>query len=307
MIAMSLAGDTSNVVIEKVFMANKIAPLAIQKDEEHPECYKVLYRFEETLSNNYAYFESRLLTEDELDKSYIESRSIYIENLQKDKTKMAAFKEMMKEFSNDKFYMGDFNYETENMNYRINGFKQMFTKNNAVVYEHLSIYIPRNMFIILSLYTDDFLNPYNTVEKEFLFVSDNMLTMRFEKAEQVKLVNSSKCKKDNYFSNPTMYKMNCGPTIWNFIYDIITEDDIDLKKSIPYEDFKNKYSEYEGKLIGIVEDREDVYVVVMNDNDRVVAVKVNSNLIEKTNLKDPYFIFDIPEDIDIDEEENKEE
>jgi hypothetical protein len=163
------------------------------------------------------------------------------------------------------------------------------------------------MFIILSLYTDDFLNPYNTVEKEFLFVSDNMLTMRFEKAEQVKLVNSSKCKKDNYFSYSTMYKMNCGPKFWNFIYDIITEDDIDLKKSIPYEDFKNKYSEYEGKLIGIVEDREDVYVVVMNDNDRVVAVKVNSNLIEKTNLKDPYFIFDIPEDIDIDEEENKEE
>lgn len=299
MIHMSLAGDTRNVIIEKIFMANKILPLAIQKDENYPDSYKILFRFDETISDNYIYFEARLLSEDELDKSYIESKSIYIDNLKKNPEKMSAFKAMMKGFSNDKFYMGDFNYENnhdDNMNYKINGYKQMNTKNNAVVYEHMDIYIPRYMFIILSLYMEDFLNPYNKIEKEFLFVSDKMMTMRFEKVESVKLVNSSKYKEEDQdcFYYSTMYEMNCGPTFWRFIYDIVTEDDLELKKSIPYSDFTDKYSDYKRNLIGIVEDGDDIYVVVFNDKQRVSALRVNLSLIEKTNLKDPYFIFDLP-------------
>lgn len=307
MIYMSLAGDTRNVIIEKVFMANRMSPLAIQRDENYPDSYKILFKFNETISDNCIYFEARLLSEDELDKSYIESRSIYIDNLKKNPEKMAAFKAMMKEFSNDKFYMGDFNYEPDNMNYKINGYKQMNAKNNAVVYEHMSIYIPRYMFIILSLYMEDFLNPYNKIEKEFLFASDNMMTMRFEKAEHVKLVNSTKYKEEDEgcFYYPTMYEMNCGPTFWKFVYDIISEDDLDLKKSISYSDFNDRYSEYKGNLIGIVEDREDIYVVVFNDKERVSAIRVNQSLVEKTNLKDPYFIFDLPEELE--EELNKEE
>lgn len=296
MIAMSLSGDTRNVIIEKIFLATDIAPLGIQKDENNPDSYKVLYKFTESVTGNSIFFETRLRCEDELDVSYIESRSIFMDNMKKDEEKMKAFKEMMKDWSNDKFYMGDFNYETENMDYKINGFKQMYTKNNAVVYEHVSIYIPRYMFIILSLYTEDFLNPFNDVEKEFLFIASNMRTMRFEKVEQVKLITSSKFKDENNdcFHYPTMYKMNCGPTFWKFTYDIISQDDFELKMFIPYPEFKEKYSKYDNKLIGVVEDREDVYAVVFNENDKVVALRINNSLIEKTNLKDPYFIFNFP-------------
>ena len=156
---------------------------------------------------------------------------------------------------------------------------------------------------------EDFLNPFNDVEKEFLFVSNNMTSMRFEKVEHVKLVTSSKYEDENCFHYPTMYEMNCGPTFWKFVYDIISQDDLEVKKLLPYSDFEKKYSEYNNKLVGVVEDRDYVYAVVFNDKDKVVALKIENSLIEKTNLRDPYFIFNLPEDLNElfgDEENNTE-
>lgn len=303
MIAMSMAGDTRNVIIEKIFLANRMAPLAIQKDEKNPNCYKVLFKFEESISDNFIFFETRLLTENSLDVSYIESRSIYIDNLKKNEEKMKAFKAIMKDFSENKFYMGDFNFNIENINYKINGFKQMFGKNNTVVYEHVEIYIPRYMFIIISLYMDDFLNPFNEMEKEFLFISNDILNMRFEKVENVKLVASSKYEDGDVFHYPTMYEMYCGKTVWKFIYDIITEDDLELKELLKYSIFEPEYSQYNEKLIGIVEDRDYTYIITTNAQDKIVSLKVSKDLIDKTNLLDPYFIFDLPPEDNGEEDE----
>ena len=302
MIAMSMAGDTRNVIIEKVFLANRIAPLAIQKDENNPNCYKVLFKFEESISDNFIFFETRLLTENSLDVSYIESRSIYIDNLKKNEEGMKAFKAIMKDFSENKFYMGDFNFQAENINYKINGFKQMFGQNNAVVYEHVEIFIPRYMFIIISLYMEDFLNPFNDIEKEFLFISNDMINMRFEKVENVKLVASSKYEEGDVFHYPTMYEMNCGPTCWKFTHDIITEDDLELKELLAYEIFEPEYSQYNEKLIGVVQDRDFAYIILNNDQGRIITLKATEDLINKTNLLDPYFIFDLPPEDDTEEE-----
>lgn len=308
MIAMSMqSGGNINIIIEKIFLANRIVPLAIQKDDKNDRSYKILFKLNETISDNSIYFETRLLCEDDLDISYIESRSIFIDNLKKDENKFKAFKEMMKEFDSNKFYAGDFKFTFENMNYKFIGYKEMTDKSGKPVYESMKIYIPRYMFIIISLYMEDFMNPYNVIEKEFLFVSNDMLSMRFEKVENVKLVASSKYKENNVFHYTTMYELNCGPTFWKFNYDIITEEDLELKEPLDYSIFEPEYSQYNEKLIGIVEDKEFIYVITTNSNNKVVALKLTPELIDKTNFKDPYFIFNYTEDEEIEEESSEED
>jgi hypothetical protein len=285
----------SNIIIEKIFLANRVLPLAIQRDEQDKTVYKILFKINETISDNFIFFEIRLKAEDDLDRSYIESKSIFIDNLMKDKDKYSAFKTIMKEYDQNKFYVGSFKFITTptGINYIVKGFKEIkLAAVASTAYETMNVYIPRYMYIILSLYLEDFTNPYSTVEKEFLFLSDEMLSLRFEKVENVKLVASTKVKMDNgLYQYITHYEMNCGPTFWRFNYDIITEEDLELKEPLAYDTFKSEYSQYDSNLIGTVGDNGLMYIVTRNDKDKIVALKVSSALANKTNLINPYFIF----------------
>ena len=163
------------------------------------------------------------------------------------------------------------------------------------------------MLITTSLYLQDLLDPYNRVEREYLFASSDMASMRFDKVERFKILGSCKTKKDEYFSYDTMYEFGNGPTTWNFKYEILTEEDLELRKPIDEEQFKAWYDQYEGNFIGVVKEPNNLfcYVVVKNDKDRVVALMTRSEFINKTNLLDPYKIFveEVQEESE-DEEEN---
>lgn len=285
--------DPQLIISRKVFMGTKIVPLAIQKDENNNKIYKILFKFTETVSNDDIFFEARISIEDSLDKNYIESRSLYIDNIKKNENKFKAFKEVMSEFNSEKFYIGDFRFDMEGSNQYIDAYKQVKTKDGKVYYEAIKIYISRIMFIILSLYTEDLLDPYSEQEKEFLFISGEMNNLRFEKAEDIKLIATSKKQlEDNNFSYNTMYEMNCGPTCWKFVYEIITPEDLELKEPLDYSIFDPEYYQYYNNFIGSVTYKNEfVYIITRDKNNKVVAVKVSNELINKTNIINPYNIF----------------
>jgi hypothetical protein len=300
--------NASSIIIEKIFLANSVVPLAIQKDENDDKIYKILTKMTENISNTDIHFEFRIKIQNAVDKSYIESRSLYIDQLKKDEKKFKAFKEIMKDFDPAKFYIGDLRFNTANRNYYIESFRQLIGANNKIYYEKNKIYIPRSMFIALSLYLESLLDPYNEQEKEFLFISQEINNMRFEKVEGVKLIASTKKELENGdFSYNTHYEMNCGPSMWKFNYEVITPEDLELIEPLAGSIFDAEYSQYNEKFIGVVPNgKGSVYVLTTNDQDRIVALVVNDNLIKnKTNLIDPYKIFKT--DLDELEEENKEE
>ena len=297
--------DPSKIIVQKIFIANKMAPLAIQRDEQNQSEYKVLFKLDENITGNFIYLEIRLKAEDNFDKSYIESKSIYLDNIKKDDKKYEAFKTIMKDFNPDIFFIGDFNIirNDSEMNYSINAIRSLTPDGQNFFFELNKIYIPRYMYIILTLYLQELLDPYSDNENELLFVANDVMNMRFEKAENMKLIASTKKEIDNAFSYSTMYEMNCGPTSWKFIYEIITTEDLKLKEPLFSSIFNAEYSQYYNNFIGSVPDRGFVYIIVRNDQNKVVAVKVSNDLISKTNIIDPYTIF-IEEDVSKKEEEN---
>lgn len=301
--------NNQGVIVNKMFQASEIAPLAIQLDENDPnkKAYKVLFKLNEHISDTDIFFEIRLLTEDDLDKSYIRSRSLYIDNLKKDEKKYNAFKNIMKDFNIDIFYVGDFYYEFDNGNYYIDGFKQLIEENTKqVFFEKIRIYVPRWMLIAMGLYIEDITDPYNRIEKEYLFASNEFSNMRFEKVENLKILGTCKTEKDNYISYNTMYELNTGPTFWRFTYEILTEEDLEVKEPIGEEEFKAWYSKYENNYIGTVKEPNNLYcfIIVKNDKNKIVALMTKDEFINKTNLLDPYKIF-VEEEEEI-EEDNKE-
>ena len=288
--------DQSKIISQKIFIANKIAPLAIQKDKINQNRYKLLFKMEENINEKVIYLEVTLEAEDSLDKSYIESKSIYIDNIMKNENKYKAFKELMRDYNENLFYFGDLNIIRKEMNYTIDSFKTI-SNGKDIFYESNKIYIPRYMYIILSLYKQELLDPYNDMEKEFLFVTNDLINIKFEKAESVKLVASTKKQLDNGdFLYSTMYDLICGPSSWKFTYEVITADDYELKEPLFSYIYNAEYSQYNNRYIGTVSDRGFVYVIVKNDQDKIVAINVSNELIEKTNLIDPYFIFIEEED-----------
>lgn len=291
--------NLNNIIAQKMFMANEIVPLAIQKDpfDETKRQYKILFKLTESITQSNVFFECRVIVEDDIDKSYLQSKSIYIENIKKDENKFSAFKEIMKDFSNDVFYLGDlmFNFSVADGNYYVDGIKALLDQeHNLLYYEAMRIFINKQTFITLSLYIQDILDPYNGSDKEYLFLSKNMSNMRFEKGEEIKLI--ATCKKDgatnSLYSYNTMYEINCGPTSWKFTYEIITEEDLEPKEPLGASVFDPEYSQYNDRFIGVVVDCRGVtFVVLKNDKDRVVAIVLPTQLVNKTNLLDPYNIF----------------
>lgn len=279
------------IVIEKIFLANKMVPIAIQRDENISKSYKVLFQLTENISNSDIFFEFRLETENAVDKEYIENRSLFIDQMKKDDNKFKAFKEVMKGFNPDRFYVGGLKFNKGERNYYIEGFKQLIGA-GKVFFEKIKIFVPRQMFIILSLYLEDLIDPYNGQEKEFLFLSHEINTARFQKVENVKLIASTKKQVDEDFSYNTMYEMNCGPTFWKFTYEIITPEDLELKEPLGDSIFDAEYSQYNERFIGCVPDgRGSNYILTTNENGKVEILVVSDELINKTNLIDPYKIF----------------
>jgi hypothetical protein len=267
-------------------------PLAIQRDTVLNEnTYKILFKIDENITGNYIFFEAKIRAEEKIDIKYIESKSIYIENIKKNETKYNAFKEIMKDFNPNIFYSGNFVINRGNNNYTLSGIKSL-SSGNDVYFEIMNIYIPRYIYIILGLYVQELLDPYCDSEKELLFVSNDMLNLRFEKVDNVRLAASAKTQReDNLFSYSTMYEFNCGPTFWKFVYVIITPEDLTLKEPLFYDTFKAEYSQYNDRYIGYVSDLGYVYVIIRNDNNKIVALKVPNKFIQKTNIVDPYYIF----------------
>jgi len=293
------------IAIEKIFLASKMVPIAIQKDENNLKSYKVLFHLTENISNSDIFFEFRLEAEDIIDKEYLENKSLYIENMKKDDKKFTAFKEIMKNFNPDNFYVGGLKFKRGERNYYLEGFKQLIGTNDRIFFEKMKIFVSRQLFIILSLYLEDLIDPFNKQEKEFLFLSHEFNTARFQKVEEVKLVASTKKEiEDNNYSYNTMYEMNCGPTFWKFTYEIITPEDLELKEPLGVSIFDAEYSQYNERFIGCVPDgKGGNYVITTNDNGKIEILVVPDILIGKTNLIDPYNIF-INE---MDENETKEQ
>lgn len=280
------------IVIEKIFLANKIVPIAIQRDENISKSFKVLFQLTENISNSDIFFEFRLEAEDSVDKEYMENRSLFIDQMKKDENKFKAFKEIMKNFNPDKFYVGGLKFNKGERNYYIEGYKQLMG-GGKVFFEKIKIFVPRQMFIVLSLYLEDLIDPYNNQEKEFLFLSQEINTARFQKVENVKLIASTKKQIDEEnFSYNTMYEMNCGPSIWKFTYEIITPEDLELKEPLGDSIFEAEYSQYNERFIGCVPDgKGSNYIITTNENGKVEILVVSNELINKTNLIDPYNIF----------------
>lgn len=286
--------DNNKVIGQKIFLANKIIPLAIQRDDTlGVGTYKVLFKIDENITGKFIFFEARIRAEEEIDIKYIESKSIYIENIKKNEIKYNAFKEIMKEFNANIFYVGDFTVNRANQNYTITAIKSIIANDNTFYYELMNIYIPRYMYIVLALYVEELLDPYSDMERDFLFVSPDILSLRFEKVEQAKLAASTKRQReDGLFLYSTMYEFNCGPTFWKFVYEVVTCEDLKLKEPLFTETFDIEYTQYKDRYIGYVSDVGYVYVIVKNDAGKIVALKVPNELIQKTNIVDPYYIFD---------------
>ena len=281
------------IIINKVFQASEIVPLAIQLNDNNNNTFKVLFKLNEHITNTDIFFEINLFAENDLDASYIKSKSIYIDNLTRDENKYNAFKNIMKDFSEDKFYVGDFSYNLNDGNYYITGFKQLVGDDNRLFFEKMKIYIPRYMIISTSMYLQSLLDPYNNIEKEYLLISNEIATMKFEKAQNLKLIGTCKTKKDNYFSYNTMYQVSNGPTKWNFTYDVYTEEDLELKEPIEQDSFNTWFSQYNSNFIGVVLDpnKSFYYIITKNDQEKVVAITVSKELMDKSNLLNPYNIF----------------
>ena len=309
MIPLNINPNGLNVIINKVFIANSIIPLAIQKDEfdQSKKIYKVLFKLTQNIDNTNIFFEIRLRCDDELDKNYLQSKSIYINNLKKDENKYKAFKDIMKDFDSGIFYVGSFSTAREDGNYYIYGIKELKDKNGNSFYENMKIYIPRYMYIIINLYLENLLDAYSGIEKEILFVDNKIKEMRFEKVEDVKLIGTAKRESENgMFSYNSIYEMNCGPTSWKFTYEVLSQEDLDVKVPIDPNTFDAEYSQYNDLYIGAVPDMGFTYVTVLV-KDKIKTLMVPEPLMIKTNLIDPYNIFieDIIDDeIDEDEDDN---
>ena len=316
MVVMNIRKNNINVIIQKMFQVSEMVPLAIQKEEKDKSgnTFKVLFKMNEHITNTDIFFEIRLICTDELDRSYIKSRSIYIDNLKKNEEKYKAFKTIMKDFSIDSFYVGDFNFEFDNGNYYIDGLKQLMdVKTGSSFFETIRLYIPRFLYIVINLYIQDLLDPYDRSEKEFLFVSPEIANMKFDKVEGVKNLGTCKTKVENtdYFSYNTMYEFNNGPTSWKFTYEVLTEEDLELINPINKEKFEAWYSNYKNNFIGFVPDSSHpgiYYVITLTENKKVMGLYCLGQFIEKTNLIDPYKIFidDLVEEIPEEDENNNE-
>ena len=301
-------GNNQGVVINKMFQASEIAPLAIQPDENDPnkKIYKLLFKLNEHITESDVFFEIRLSAGDDLDKSYIKARSLYIDNLKKDSNRYNAFKTIMKGFNPNIFYIGDFYFEFNNGNYFVDGFKQLVDMNSGrTYYEMIRIYIPRWMLIAIVLYMQDLTDPYNRVEKEYLFASNEISNMKFEKVENLEILGTCKTKKDQYFSYNTMYELSTGPSTWRFTYEILTEEDLEVKKPLDEELFEAWYSKYNGNFIGSLKEPNNMYnfVIIKDEYKKVTALIVKDEFINKTNLLDPYKIFVSEEDDKLEEED----
>lgn len=299
-----------NVIVPKIFIANKMIPLAIQADEtdKSGRTFKILFKITQDIDESEIFFEIRYKCEDNLDLEHITGKSLYIENLKKDPDKFNSFKEIMKDFSPNNFYVGSLDFMFEDGNSYIDSVKQLIDKNTgAIYYESMRIYIPRYMHIMLSLYSNNIMDPFTKEENEIIFVAPNMREMRFEKAENVKLL--ATCKKDigdgNFLYN-SMYEFSNGPTTWKFTYGVITPEDLELREPLDSKKFDGQYSAFEGKYIDTIRFNNIAHYVVIREGDKIKTIVTHNSLIEKTNLVDPYTIFKNENEVVIDPDKENE-
>ena len=285
--------DKNKFIAVKMFIANKIVPIAIQRDKENNTIYKILFGMIQDMDENMIYFETRIKAEDSVDIEYIENRPIYIDEISKSKEKKEAYNSLMKEFNPDKFYIGDLLFKKNDTgNHIINAFKKLINKNGNDFYELTTIHIPRYMYIILSLFIENIMEPYSDIENiESLFINPDMKSIRFEKVEGVKLIATCKSNRDDLISYNSHYEMNCGPKTWKFNYEILMVEDNELKIPLDKSIFDPEYSLYNDKFIGLVKDSDCCYIIIYDDNHKIKGLRISRELLKLTNIDNPYFIF----------------
>ena len=289
----------NKIVVNKIFIADKVVPIAIQEDPDNKGIFKILFAISQGIDGKTIFIETRLQAEDSLDTSYITNKAIYLPNIIADPNKKAAYQAAMEHFNVDCFYFGDFAFHKEsNTNHTIKAYREIVTTDGKKFFERATIHVPRYMYVILNLYLDNLMEPFSEVENiESFFVNKDLRDIRFEKIEQVKLVATCKTSKGTtddgipLYSYNTHYEMNCGPKLFRFNYEIITEEDRDIKVPLDASIFMPEYSNLDNRYIGLVQDQDCHYVVIYDDDSKIKALKIPMDLMRKTNIVNPYFIF----------------
>ena len=288
--------DEKSIISNKIYMADKVSPVAIQQNSQNKEIYDILFIISQDIDESMIYFQVSVKIEDNLDKNHILKRPIYINNILQDKVKNKAFREMIENLDADKFYIGDFNFINDNTaNHIIRGYKELTTKDNKKYFEQINIHIPRYMYIILNIYLDNIMEPFSDIENpESLFLNSDMRRIRFEKIEDVKLVATCKYKRKNrgqVITYNTHYEMNCGPKTFKFNYEVVTKENHEVITPLAESIFVPEYSQYDDKFIGLVKDKECYYIIIYDKDNNIKGLKITDELLEKTNILDPRYIF----------------
>lgn len=278
--------EKESIIARSKFIINRLIPIAIRNFSNNN--YIILFIAHQDYDDSYIYLQMGISTDSNNENIYLDSHSLNINNIDKDKnfTKKDSYNSIIKGMNKSNVYGIDINIqESKDFPLYFHSIAVRSVDNNH--FALLDIFYNTDNFIKLKLFMY-WLYKLDNSESYMNIFSDKTEYFKIEivNIETVKL-NATKVEGNKYTSN---YTMHCGPSEYNFNYiDIIDCNkrlSVHLDKSIYDPTYCNNFYVNEFFLF-------DKYLyVIYKDFKGVKALRLTHNNINKTNFVNRYYIFE---------------
>lgn len=286
-----------NIVSRNKFVVNKIFPIAIRNTTVEDQ-YIILFIAYQDYDNSFLYFQMMVKSENAFDHTYLENHELNIkrfQNNQNDKS-LEAYQKLIAQITPNNVYATDFTMIGD-PNYPLY-FRS--TSVRAIDNTHASLvdmYFTIDNFAKIKIYLNRFVNnPNIKALHEEIFNDQKYHNFELVNIETVKMdctkIESAYENMDFY---TTHYTMNCGPSTHQMNWIIVESRERPLKLPLD-KNLYDSFYEFHYKVKDVFLQDEDLYIVYMdsyvNGNyKKTKLLKLNKELTNKTNFKDPLNIF----------------
>ena len=213
-----------NIVTRNNFIVNRILPVSIKKCNAE-NFYMFLFSAKQDYDDGYIYLQLCIGMENGFETDYISNHPLNIERNKDNPEKMEAYKNIISNLNDHNLYSCslDMRLDSSHPMYYHSIAVRTIDKNHSSV---LDLYIPRDNFVILSLYLNSLINCIKN--KEDLFTSSLFRDIEYVNIETIKYdctahdwdadkIVMEKDPKRGYCYQ-SHYTMNCGPSEYRVNY-----------------------------------------------------------------------------------------
>ncbi len=277
--------DEESVIVKNTFVVDQIVPICIRKMKDG--IYTILFLANQDSTETSVFIQMAISSSNQRDEDFLSEHILNLENITKDKERLAFYVEATKDASKDSLYSCDFNMEeVENKPYfKSIGAKAIDEVHSAIV----DFLITRDNFIKLNLFFTRFMNYDNTAET--VFFNHKLKNVKFSTISHTKLDGSATDFASKVVCNH--YTCGNGPEIYKFNFISRKIPDRKLRNPMSPEVYNRFYSDDFVITDFIYEPHRDclyvIYEVRSDITDRykeTKALRFDKEFYNRTNLLD---------------------